>query len=60
MKSSLTYQVLLYLGSYYFGLYALLEIILIIYKSIILPYPTGNLVSEVLYKCVITGTSELS
>ena len=52
MKSSLTYQVLLYLGSYYFGLYALLEIILIIYKSIILPYPTGNLVSEVLYMTI--------
>ena len=47
MKSSLTYQLLLYLGSYYFACFLLLEMILLVYKSIILPFPPGNLVAEV-------------
>ena len=47
MKSSLAYQLLLYLGSYYFGCFIFIEFLLLIYKSIILPYPKGNLVSEV-------------
>ena len=47
MKSSLTYQLLLYLGSYYFACFLLLEMVLLLYKSIILPFPPGNLVAEV-------------
>ena len=34
MKSSLTYQVLLHLGSYFFGFYCLVVFLLLIYKSI--------------------------
>ena len=34
MKSSLTYQVLLHLGSYFFGFYSLVVFLLLIYKSI--------------------------
>ena len=49
MKSSLTYQLLLYLGAYYFFCYELLELLLLLYKAILLPYPTGVLFSEVLF-----------
>jgi len=49
MKSSLTYQLLLYLGGYYFACYELLELLLLLYKAILLPYPTGVLFSEVLF-----------
>jgi len=48
MKSSLALQLLLYLGSYYCGAFLIIEFLLIIYKSIILPYPAGNLLSECL------------
>ena len=48
MKSSLPYQLLLYLGSYYFGCYLCIEILLLIYKSIILPYKSFTLFSEVI------------
>ena len=47
MKSSLALQLLLYLGSYYCGAFLIIEFLLLIYKSIILPYPAGNLLSEV-------------
>ena len=49
MKSSLTYQLLLYLGGYYFACYELLELLLLLYKAFLLPYPTGVLFSEVLF-----------
>lgn len=48
MKSSLPYQLLLYLGSYYFGCYICIETLLLIYKSIILPYKSLTLFSEFL------------
>ena len=47
MKSSLTYQLVLYLGAYYFFCYEVLELLLLLYKAILLPYPTGVLFSEV-------------
>ena len=34
MKSSLTFQVLTHLGSYYFGIYSLMEFLLLLYKFI--------------------------
>jgi len=34
MKSSLTFQVLLHLGSYYFGAYIIIEFLLLLYKYI--------------------------
>merc|ERR1711976_1103046 len=48
MKSSLSYQLLLYLGTYYFGCYIVIETLLLIYKSIILPYKSITLFSEFL------------
>lgn len=46
MKSSLTFQVLLHLGSYFFGFFCGVETLLILYKFIILPYPPRILVGE--------------
>lgn len=34
MKSSLTFQILLHLGSYYFGAFVLTEVLLLLYKFI--------------------------
>ena len=47
MKSSLPYQLLLYLGSYYFACFLGIELLLLIYKTIILPYKSFTLFSEV-------------
>ena len=48
MKSSLSYQLLLYLGSYYCVCFISIEVLLLLYKSIILPYQTLTLTSEVI------------
>jgi hypothetical protein len=48
MKSSLTLQLLLYLGSHYSACFGAAELLLLLYKSAVLPYPAGNLVAEVL------------
>ena len=47
MKSSLSYQLLLYLGSYYCVCFISIEVLLHIYKCIILPYQNLTLASEV-------------
>ena len=47
MKSSLSYQLLLYLGSYYCLCFIAIEVLLLVYKSIILPYQSLTLASEV-------------
>ena len=47
MKSSLTYQLLLYLGSWYCAAFLAAEFFLFIYKILILPYQTLTIVSEV-------------
>ena len=57
MKSSLSYQLLLYLGSYYCLGFIATEVLLLVYKSIILPYQSLTLVSEVI---IISDNLELS
>ena len=57
MKSSLSYQLLLYLGSYYCLGFISIEVLLLVYKSIILPYQSLTLVSEVI---IISNKLELS
>ena len=47
MKSSLSYQLLLYLGSFYCLCFISVEVLLLVYKVIILPYQNLTLVSEV-------------
>ena len=46
MNSSLTYEILLYLNSFYFGMFVLCEFGMGLFKAINLPYPTGTIVSE--------------
>uniref|UniRef100_A0A3P9J7T6 Transmembrane protein 216 n=1 Tax=Oryzias latipes TaxID=8090 RepID=A0A3P9J7T6_ORYLA len=45
--SSTPLQVLLYLNSWYFAAFYLAEILMFIYKGILLPYPSDNLVLDV-------------
>ena len=53
MKSSLSYQLLLYLGSYYCVCFISIEVLLLIYKCIILPYQNLTLASEVTFHSYI-------
>ncbi|PNF23604.1 hypothetical protein B7P43_G04944 [Cryptotermes secundus] len=48
MNSSLIYEILLYLNSFYFGMFALCEFGMGIFKAVNLPYPTGTVISEFL------------
>lgn len=48
MNSSLIYEILLYLNSFYFSLFALCEYAMGIFKAVNLPYPAGTLLSEFL------------
>nr|XP_046262254.1 transmembrane protein 216 isoform X4 [Scatophagus argus] len=45
--SSTPLQVLLYLNSWYFAAFYLAEILMMVYKGILLPYPSDNLVLDV-------------
>eukprot|EP00093_Oithona_nana_P003523 03523.XXX_108573_108971_1 [CDS] Oithona nana genome sequencing. len=54
MKSSLTFQVLLHLGSYYFGAYIIIEFLLLLYKYIVLPFPHGTLAAELILLTFLT------
>ncbi|XP_072251275.1 transmembrane protein 216 [Leuresthes tenuis] len=45
--SSTPLQVLLYLNSWYFAAFCLAEVLMFIYKGILLPYPSDNLVLDV-------------
>ena len=49
MNSSLTYEILLYLNSYYFWMFALCELGLGAFKLFNLPYPIGTFITE----CII-------
>lgn len=53
--SSLPLQILLHLNIYYFALYWIIELILYVYKGIILPFPDvgGTLGLEVVLLCLI-------
>ena len=59
MKSSLSYQLLLYLGSYYFACFLAIELLLLLYKAVLLPYPGGVLASEAVL-LLLLGVIELS
>ena len=55
MLSSLPYQILLYLGGWLSGGYILSELLLLTYKLVILPYPVGNWISELLLLVFLSG-----
>lgn len=46
MNSSLTYEILLYLNSYYFWMFAICELGVGIFKLLHLPYPVGTFIAE--------------
>ena len=60
MKSSLSYQLLLYLGSYYCLCFISIEVLLLVYKSIILPYQSLTLASEVTRLLFLSNNSQLT
>lgn len=56
INSSLTYEILLYLNSYYFGMFAIAEVGIGAFKVIHLPYPTGTFISELLILVLLCCT----
>ncbi|KAM9357222.1 transmembrane protein 216 isoform 1-T1 [Symphorus nematophorus] len=57
--SSTPLQVLLYLNSWYFAAFYLAEILMFIYKGILLPYPSDNLVLDVVLLLLFLGLETL-
>ncbi|KAI9521291.1 hypothetical protein NQZ68_007605 [Dissostichus eleginoides] len=57
--SSTPLQVLLYLNIWYFAAFYLAEILMFIYKGIILPYPSDNLVLDVVLLLLFLGLETL-
>jgi transmembrane protein 216 len=56
MNSSLLFEILLYLNSFYFSMFALCEFGMGLFKVVNLPYPTGTVISEfllLLFLCCI-------
>ncbi|KAM8733783.1 transmembrane protein 216 isoform 1-T1 [Acanthopagrus schlegelii] len=57
--SSTPLQVLFYLNSWYFAAFYLAEILMFIYKGILLPYPSDNLVLDVVLLLLFLGLETL-
>ncbi|KAM9782995.1 transmembrane protein 216 [Neosynchiropus ocellatus] len=57
--SSTPLQVLLYLNSYYFAAFYVAEILMFIYKGVLLPYPSDNLVLDVVLLVLFLGLEAL-
>ncbi|EEB10956.1 conserved hypothetical protein [Pediculus humanus corporis] len=58
-SSSLGFEILLYLNSYYFCIFIIAEICIGIFKIINLPYPTGVLMSESLIMIFLSCTETI-
>ncbi|XP_052244333.1 transmembrane protein 216-like isoform X1 [Dreissena polymorpha] len=59
IRSSLPYEVLLYLNGWYFGLFFICEILLFAYKGETLPYANGVLAAEVILVFILAGIEAL-
>uniref|UniRef100_A0A8C9XMU8 Transmembrane protein 216 n=1 Tax=Sander lucioperca TaxID=283035 RepID=A0A8C9XMU8_SANLU len=57
--SSAPLQLLFYLNSWYFAAFYLAEILMFIYKGILLPYPSDNLVLDVVLLVLFLGLETL-
>ncbi|XP_034453752.1 transmembrane protein 216 isoform X2 [Hippoglossus hippoglossus] len=57
--SSTPLQILLYLNSWYFAAFYLAEILMFIYKGVSLPYPSDNLVLDVVLLLIFLGLETL-
>ncbi|KAI0236878.1 hypothetical protein LSAT2_012597 [Lamellibrachia satsuma] len=58
-RSSLSYQVILYLNGWYFAFYFISEVLMFIYKSQVLPYPKGVFAAELLLLFVMAGLESI-
>lgn len=47
-NSSLFFEMLMYLNSYYFGAFAVCELLITVFKMVNLPYPNRNIVLELM------------
>lgn len=59
VNSSLAYEILLYLNSFYFGMFAICEIWLTIFKTFNFPYPVGSFVSEIILLILLCCTEAI-
>ncbi|KAM6923516.1 transmembrane protein 216, partial [Xenentodon cancila] len=59
ISSSTSLQVLFYLNSWYFAAFYLAEILVFIYKGVLLPYPSDNLVLDVVLLLLFLGLETL-
>ncbi|XP_033822826.2 transmembrane protein 216 [Periophthalmus magnuspinnatus] len=57
--SSTPLQILLHLNKWYFAAFYLAEILMFIYKGILLPYPTDNLILDVVLLVLFLGLETL-
>ncbi|XP_075869782.1 transmembrane protein 216 [Nelusetta ayraudi] len=57
--SSTPLQVLLYLNCWYFAAFFLAEVLIFVYKGVILPYPPDNLVLDVVLMLLFLGLETL-
>ena len=57
--SSLPYQIVLYLNGWYLTAFMICELLLLIFKTSILPYPRGNIVAEVFLMTFFVGTESV-
>ncbi|KAM6158161.1 transmembrane protein 216 [Rhynchocyon petersi] len=53
--SSTTLEILLFLNGWYYATYFLLELLVFLYKGILLPYPAANLVLDVVMLLLYLG-----
>ncbi|KAM9832982.1 transmembrane protein 216 [Syngnathus typhle] len=53
--SSTALQVLLYLNCWYFAAFFLADVLMFIYKGLLLPYPTSNLILDVVLLVLFLG-----
>ncbi|XP_010597424.1 transmembrane protein 216 isoform X3 [Loxodonta africana] len=53
--SSTTLEILFFLNGWYYATYFLLELFIFLYKGLLLPYPTANLVLDVVMLLVYLG-----
>uniref|UniRef100_W5KTT1 Transmembrane protein 216 n=1 Tax=Astyanax mexicanus TaxID=7994 RepID=W5KTT1_ASTMX len=59
MLSSTPLQVLFYLNSWYFAVFFIAEILMFIYKGVLLPYPQSNLILDIVLLLLYLGLETL-
>ncbi|KAF7707473.1 transmembrane protein 216 [Silurus meridionalis] len=57
--SSMPLQVLFYLNSWYFAAFFIAEILMFVYKGILLPYPQANLILDIVLLLLYVGLETL-